>query len=509
MRSSIKREEERLDHGSRVAQRTRRAGVATPSGAPLTISAPDDPCEREADAMADRIAGPLDVVVGGLDVQPRGGPFVVQREPGEGAARRPAAPPTIGAEIARRQGLGRRLPPGIQSTMAARFGHDLAAVRVHTDAAAADLSRRLSARAFTAGPDIFFNAGQYSPHTPTGARLLAHELTHTIQQASAARPQIMRSIDLTTIGPAISDAVGSAIVGSIQAIEAHSKQAEIRRSAVQNYDAMFMKVLLGAEADPDPAWVKLDLEAALQVAIARGDVGVFGKLKAAAGMIPVVLPGEDPTADDAKVQARVQRAATLLGIIEQWEVVARERRDKVDPHQRDITVLLYRSTDNPIVQNAKKREVKRNIVEAYPVLGLVHIGAVLDAISRKYGEGCVGRLEIYGHGDPGSYDFGAEHINGEQLKKTPFDFSRALRSGAVISLLGCSAGAGFAGYELLMEVGRIFLGKKSGTLIANTEKTTFDVFADVMPRGQVQYAWPSSESVRARCMAEKDRCGKT
>ena len=66
------------------------------------------------------------------------------------------------------------------------FGRDLSAVRVHTDRTAYDLAHRIGARAFTAGTDIVFAAGQYRPGAGDSRQLLAHELTHVIQQTGGA-----------------------------------------------------------------------------------------------------------------------------------------------------------------------------------------------------------------------------------------------------------------------------------------------------------------------------------
>ncbi|HVZ52508.1 MAG TPA: DUF4157 domain-containing protein [Pseudolabrys sp.] len=69
--------------------------------------------------------------------------------------------------------------------MESRFGRDFAGVRVHTDAQAAQSARAVDARAYTVGGDIVFGAGQYAPQTDAGRRLLAHELTHVVQQQGA------------------------------------------------------------------------------------------------------------------------------------------------------------------------------------------------------------------------------------------------------------------------------------------------------------------------------------
>jgi hypothetical protein len=71
-----------------------------------------------------------------------------------------------------------------------RLGHDLRNVHVHTDAQAAKSAQAVNARTYTVGNNIVFNTGQYEPRTKDGRRLLAHELTHVVQQAdAAAEPQ--------------------------------------------------------------------------------------------------------------------------------------------------------------------------------------------------------------------------------------------------------------------------------------------------------------------------------
>ena len=81
---------------------------------------------------------------------------------------------------------GRPLAKDVRADMEGLFGTDFDAVRVHTDASAAALNRALGARAFTVGSDIAFGADQYRPGTVEGDQLLAHELTHTIQQRSSS-----------------------------------------------------------------------------------------------------------------------------------------------------------------------------------------------------------------------------------------------------------------------------------------------------------------------------------
>ena len=84
---------------------------------------------------------------------------------------------------------GRALDPATRHFMEARFGVDLAAVRIHDDATAAAGVSGLDAAAFTTGTDIVFGTGRFDPNTPQGRHLLAHELAHVLQQSRAAGPR--------------------------------------------------------------------------------------------------------------------------------------------------------------------------------------------------------------------------------------------------------------------------------------------------------------------------------
>jgi hypothetical protein len=86
--------------------------------------------------------------------------------------------------INRARGGGQALDSSTQKQMGESMGHDFSGVRVHTSAEAHDLNQQLSARAFTTGQDIFFRQGSYDPSSSGGRELIAHELTHVVQQSS-------------------------------------------------------------------------------------------------------------------------------------------------------------------------------------------------------------------------------------------------------------------------------------------------------------------------------------
>jgi hypothetical protein len=120
----------------------------------------------------------------------------IRRQPATGgyAAAGPAAPATA-ARIGASRGGGAPLPPAARAPLESSFGgRDFSAVRVHSDPSADALARSMHAQAFTVGNDIFFAAHRYDPASLAGQRLLAHELTHVVQQggsaASAMQPKL-------------------------------------------------------------------------------------------------------------------------------------------------------------------------------------------------------------------------------------------------------------------------------------------------------------------------------
>lgn len=143
----------------------------------LTVNAPGDEYEQEANAMADKVM-----------TMPAAG--TVQRkcaacEQEDKVHRKEDGPPVndhLAASLDSTKGGGQPLQDDVKGYMEPRFGTDFSGVKVHTDASAVQLSRDLNAQAFTHGSDIYFNEGKFSPGTTEGKHLLAHELTHVVQQ---------------------------------------------------------------------------------------------------------------------------------------------------------------------------------------------------------------------------------------------------------------------------------------------------------------------------------------
>jgi hypothetical protein len=103
-------------------------------------------------------------------------------EPGSGILPGGRVHRDVEAAIAAARGQGGALDGAVRDRVGAAVGDPLTDVRVHTDERADALARSVSARAFTTGTDIFFARGEYRPATGAGDALLAHELTHVVQQ---------------------------------------------------------------------------------------------------------------------------------------------------------------------------------------------------------------------------------------------------------------------------------------------------------------------------------------
>jgi hypothetical protein len=174
--------------------------------AKLTVGAPDDAFEHEADQVADQVMRMPEPDVSAASAPPRvqrlcaeceeedrhrkagatesedDSELKAKAEPGH----TPRVPEGFETQLQSLQAGGRSLSASERSFFEPRFARDFAGVRLHTGPAAAELARSVQARAFTLGNSVVFGDGQYTPGTEGGRRLLAHELTHVAQQDGGA-----------------------------------------------------------------------------------------------------------------------------------------------------------------------------------------------------------------------------------------------------------------------------------------------------------------------------------
>jgi len=113
---------------------------------------------------------------------------------------------------------GQPLEASTRAFMEPRFGHDFSQVRMHTDAKAAESARAVNALAYTVGSNVVFGAGQYTPGTNEGRRLMAHELTHVVQQeqtpANTIAPSSLSISDPSDASEHAADGMADSVVGS-------------------------------------------------------------------------------------------------------------------------------------------------------------------------------------------------------------------------------------------------------------------------------------------------------
>jgi len=262
----------------------------------LNINHPDDPFEQEADRMAEQVmrmaesnssGNPLSLLSNqviqrkcttcggeleeeqedmGETVMRKAIPITIQRkcsaceakkdEENQTLMRKAAgiggyeASPSLSNQLSLTKGSGAPLPESTRSVMENAFQTDFSHVRIHTDGQAAEMSRGIQARAFTHGRDIYFGYGEYAPERNEGKRLLAHELTHTLQQG-AVGVKIMRDID--------TDA---------------EIQTDTESFALEDVDAVPVNFEQLRETHPDIAWQAYQISTQIEIQISNLDESI-------------------------------------------------------------------------------------------------------------------------------------------------------------------------------------------------------------------------------------------
>ncbi len=203
-------------HGNRFVQQLLRSKVAIQPK--LAVSQPGDEYEQEADQVADMVmsmpASPVNQAERNLGAE------ALQTMPSLSRSAEDVSEIDDDLEnrLSQSRGEGSPLPDDVRTFLEPRLGYDFSQVRVHAGSGAAHLNRALAAQAFTHGSNIYFGDGKYDPGSVAGKHLLAHELTHVVQQtggvqakqladqpdvqmkcaACEAEEEIQRSIDISS-----------------------------------------------------------------------------------------------------------------------------------------------------------------------------------------------------------------------------------------------------------------------------------------------------------------------
>ncbi len=183
----------------------------------LSINEPGDQFEKEADAVADQVmrlsASPSDEEeklvyrksspaitlqrkCSGCEkeIELQMKPDIQSQEDNSGYA-----PDELSAMLHSSAGSGSPIPESIQEDIGGKMGAEFSNVRIHTGSSAIHMNESLGAHAFTHGTDIYFNKGKYAPHSKEGLKLLAHELTHVVQQTGEV--QTFQAPDIQKFDP--------------------------------------------------------------------------------------------------------------------------------------------------------------------------------------------------------------------------------------------------------------------------------------------------------------------
>ncbi|WP_299222275.1 DUF4157 domain-containing protein [uncultured Aquimarina sp.] len=175
----------------------------------LTIGQPNDVYEQEADAVANQVmkmSAHQDTSIQRkcdqceeeeLQMKPLSDSIspIVQKQSNGGMASS-----TISKSLAKSKGSGQKMDNTTKSFMNKGIGADFSNVKIHTDSRAIQMNQSLGAKAFTNGNDVYFNKGQYNPKSSDGKHLLAHELTHVVQQgAHIGSPNVNNKIQRDTL----------------------------------------------------------------------------------------------------------------------------------------------------------------------------------------------------------------------------------------------------------------------------------------------------------------------
>jgi hypothetical protein len=252
-----------------VAEET--AAEASEAPGPTDAAAFDERDEKARRHARERVMEELRRIAaeGGGASSPGAGIATVQRKGGgTGDAHAGAAAPAVVDAVLGTPGAA--LDAGTRAFMEPRFGRDFSRVRVHTGARAAASARAVDALAYTAGWDVVFADGQYAPSTPAGRALIAHELTHVVQQNGGG---VARSVQRLWGSPA----GGCGLCYGSPALVGVAAHALIEQAFLDTYAGLETEYPVPLLPSPIDSNARLDL----YDPVGDGDVATIGEIKPA------------------------------------------------------------------------------------------------------------------------------------------------------------------------------------------------------------------------------------
>ena len=268
----------------------------------------------------------------------------------------------IEADINAARGSGQPLPDSLRESLEPQLGHDFGQVHIHTDAQANRLSQQLGAEAFTTGSDVFFREGTYQPGSDSGKGLIAHELTHVVQQSAA--PALQRQAATETQTEAAAPAEATADVEE----KAVSEVNEFADKLVTELDIAIIKGLLHGAA----LCYKLGMESVAEEALRKAaekasqmlerKIIAFNPKSATEDMAKdlldaaakaMALGGDEKAIETALEEVRKQAETQLASLVtELKETQSPEVAIKVANKAADVMMLGGEATDAVNALNA-------------------------------------------------------------------------------------------------------------------------------------------------------------
>ena len=183
----VAKEEMKKEEDLGAAGAVQKMDVPKEEEKPGAVQKMDAPKEEEKPGAVQKMDAPKEEEKPGA-VQKMDAPKEEEKPPVQAKADASASvSPALSGQIEGSKGKGRQMPDKTRAQMEQGIGADFRGVNIHTDEEAANMNRELGAQAFTHGQDIYFNDGKYNPDSSSGKRLLAHELTHVVQQGKSIR----------------------------------------------------------------------------------------------------------------------------------------------------------------------------------------------------------------------------------------------------------------------------------------------------------------------------------
>ncbi|MEO8174225.1 MAG: DUF4157 domain-containing protein, partial [Sediminibacterium sp.] len=276
---------------------------------------------------------------------------------------------SLSSRIQNSSGNGNHLPAATLAEMSTSFGTDLSHVNVHTGADAVNMSKELGAQAFTHGRDIYFNSGKYDPQSVAGKHLLAHELTHVIQQTgqnSFAPDLISRKINFDaakniksvdfTVGAEISEDFCNLVQAELKKGKPDDKKIETfllhlikKEGTVSDTDRIFIASLYNAgfASKISSAAIKAGSQFSIKfkdIPVGKIDhIASFGRAAAGRGSINEEAPSDALDVNDRSAVTDVVKLIT-----------------SIDPHDPLIEDLAHGRLKIDKVSVAKLKQISGN-----------------------------------------------------------------------------------------------------------------------------------------------------